>query len=715
MMASRWMLPLGLLLLRVLLLVQLCSPVVRAAAAAAGSCPPAPAGFTIYPNHCVGGPGRSCSGELRTGNCKSPAECVQQAASACTNECKAFAIEVGGDSCNLVGSLRWHTFRGGNASVVSNDQWTAYARPGGPDPLPPDPSSELARSIRCGMRRLAVETTAARLGPYFGPRAAELVRDSVRLQECPAEAALAASSAGGRQYSHAPITSGPSRIVVHISPRGDDYRGDGSATNPFFSPTRARDAVRATRRRSSSPEPATIILSGGVYHLGHLPTMQLEESDSNVYWMAEPGTTEQPVLSGAIEIDATWRKYTNDILVASLPANTPSISTLFDESTHRRLIRARHPNGDPELPSGMCFAYGGNASLGESCGGYITPQGELKGARFVGQTVKQIQFNTTRGGKVPGDDVYRMYDVLWQAPPANLAADGFPVAVCNSGEGGGELYNRSASVVWGNDQDSGPLANAGNWQRPREAIVHMMHNGWGNVQYTVESINTSSRSMRVERGGYQHGRSGGPSHFYVENVLELLVSPGEWYYDSVSSKLYLWPNSSAVPPLSGAAVTTLIALNGTSKAAPVRDVFFNGVGFGRTSPTYMLPHERPMSGDWAIHRGGTVVVTNAANISFVGCNFSRTGGNALIFSRSVRAATVRGSEFFSVGESAIVAYGDVDWETGDARARDYPSELLIEHNLIHEIGVWGKQTSGFFQGVSGNNQFLNNVLFGGPR
>lgn len=109
------------------------------------------------------------------------------------------------------------------------------------------------------------------------------------------------------------------------------------------------------------------------------------------------------------------------------------------------------------------------------------------------------------------------------------------------------------------------------------------------------------------------------------------------------------------------------------------------------------------------------MVTNAANISFVGCNFSRTGGNALIFSRSVRAATVHGTEFYSVGESAIVAYGDVDWETGDARARDYPSELLISYNLIHEIGVWGKQTSGFFQGVSGNNQFVNNVVFGGPR
>ena len=34
---------------------------------------------------------------------------------------------------------------------------------------------------------------------------------------------------------------------------------------------------------------------------------------------------------------------------------------------------------------------------------------------------------------------------------------------------------------------------------------------------------------------------------------------------------------------------------------------------------------------------------------------------------------------------------------------------------MHEIGIWGKQTSAFFQGLSGNNKFLNNVAFNGPR
>ena len=36
---------------------------------------------------------------------------------------------------------------------------------------------------------------------------------------------------------------------------------------------------------------------------------------------------------------------------------------------------------------------------------------------------------------------------------------------------------------------------------------------------------------------------------------------------------------------------------------------------------------------------------------------------------------------------------------GSAKLREYPSGLLIERNLMHELGVWGKQTSAFFQGT----------------
>ena len=48
--------------------------------------------------------------------------------------------------------------------------------------------------------------------------------------------------------------------------------------------------------------------------------------------------------------------------------------------------------------------------------------------------------------------------------PPNLLAEGFPVAVCNQGEGGGDLYNRSGGVKWGAESDA-LLHGSGKWAR----------------------------------------------------------------------------------------------------------------------------------------------------------------------------------------------------------------------------------------------------------
>ena len=45
----------------------------------------------------------------------------------------------------------------------------------------------------------------------------------------------------------------------------------------------------------------------------------------------------------------------------------------------------------------------------EGCEGYLKPAGDGGGAMFVGKTIKRVMFNTTRGGEVPGDDLYRVY------------------------------------------------------------------------------------------------------------------------------------------------------------------------------------------------------------------------------------------------------------------------------------------------------------------
>jgi hypothetical protein len=185
-----------------------------------------------------------------------------------------------------------------------------------------------------------------------------------------AAAAPVSTAPSAAAAAAAPSAAGP---VVHISPLGSDTSGDGSATQPFFSPTRARDAIRVIRAArsgstsgfASSSTSATVILAGGIYHLGGLGTLQLTAQDSNTRWVA--GSTDreqQPMLSGAIALgNLSWSPFNSSgagagsILQADLPAQLLGglrFATLFDESAGaapaaaagRRLVRARHPNGE---------------------------------------------------------------------------------------------------------------------------------------------------------------------------------------------------------------------------------------------------------------------------------------------------------------------------------------------------------------------------------
>ena len=98
----------------------------------------------------------------------------------------------------------------------------------------------------------------------------------------------------------------------------------------------------------------------------------------------------------------------------------------------------------------------------------------------------------------------------------------------------------------------------------------------------------------------------------IENVLDELDSPGEWFYDAAAQRLYLWANATGAPPTDGSLVAVidgrdslLINVTGT-QADPVVDVGFQGVGFRDTAPNYLGPHGTPSGGDWAVGRSGAL-------------------------------------------------------------------------------------------------------------
>jgi hypothetical protein len=89
------------------------------------------------------------------------------------------------------------------------------------------------------------------------------------------------------------------------------------------------------------------------------------------------------------------------------------------------------------------------------------------------------------------------------------------------------------------------------------------------------------------------------------------------------------------------------------------------------------------------------------------------GGNGLYLHRYNRHTTIAENEFAHTGDSAIAASGYANFT--DATLGDFPYENHITGNHFHDIGVYGKQVSAFFQTLACRNTISGNVMYNGPR
>jgi hypothetical protein len=263
------------------------------------------------------------------------------------------------------------------------------------------------------------------------------------------------------------------------------------------------------------------------------------------------------------------------------------------------------------------------------------------------------------------------------------------------------------------------------------AVVHSWRAGrWFSWAFLVDnatftpSTNTTVFNFDLYVGGNQGSRGGNAGQeFFIENVLEELDAPSEFFYDPSSNKLYLWSNGSDTAPADGTLVVPVLTvlINATgNQSNPVLDVGFQGIGFVDSAPAYLEPHGTPAGGDWAIERSGALFFEGSIGTVLDGNLFTTLDGNGVFFSGFTRNATVSRNEFVSIGETAILQWGYTDGSPVpgmgfDATAGNQPRGTQVLYNLVHEVGLWTKQNSFYFQSESFGNIIQGNIAYNGPR
>lgn len=213
------------------------------------------------------------------------------------------------------------------------------------------------------------------------------------------------------------------------------------------------------------------------------------------------------------------------------------------------------------------------------------------------------------------------------------------------------------------------------------------------------------------------GEKGNSSYFFA-NALQLLDTPGEWYQDYPSGRIYYYPRegeemnrSNVVIPV----LETILAVDGTRERT-VSDVRFENVAFEyaawtrpsreghvtlqggfRLLDAYKLkvpglPEKAELENQaWIARPEAAVTVSHASGIDFDRCRFSHLGATGLDFITAVKSSEVTACTFEDIGGTALQmgTFPDGGFETHvpyiPAVDSDICSDITVSRNLITDV------------------------------
>jgi parallel beta-helix repeat protein len=222
------------------------------------------------------------------------------------------------------------------------------------------------------------------------------------------------------------------------------------------------------------------------------------------------------------------------------------------------------------------------------------------------------------------------------------------------------------------------------WAREPDAEVHV----WPSSPTSCRAFNEVVKLERVDEANGIVAISGQEAavevcsgdRYFVENILEELDSPGEWYLDRAARKLYLWPRTSLTGKSQVIAprLTRFLEVRGTEEQ-PARFLRLAGLTLQETDYT---PDDGFIT--YGSNKDGVITMAHADDISIEDCRLRNIGKAGLHSSF--------GSSTRFVGNE--VAYG----AEGGIYVANSPAGTVISDNHIHHLGWVYKHVAGISTG-----------------
>lgn len=292
-----------------------------------------------------------------------------------------------------------------------------------------------------------------------------------------------------------------------------------------------------------------------------------------------------------------------------------------------------------------------------------------------------------------------------------------------------------AQPGFGGAADATAPERVARWKDPAGAVLHALHgNQWGGVQVPILGKNPDGSLLYGAQVGNNRVMPPSERDRYVENVLEELDAPGEWFHDGRQGWLYFKPLTDARPPARGFRAgrhEALIRIEG--RAAEVAHVHVRQLQFQATEPTFLKAVEPLLRSDWKFHRAGAVTIENARDVRVEDSGFSDLGGHAVVVSGRAQRVAVARNHIHAIGGTAVAFVGRpeavrsplfeyherlelaaIDPAPGP-RSDMYPRDSAAVDNLIHDIGQIDRQATGVQIAMAARITVDHNSIYDMPR
>lgn len=274
-------------------------------------------------------------------------------------------------------------------------------------------------------------------------------------------------------------------------------------------------------------------------------------------------------------------------------------------------------------------------------------------------------------------------------------------------------YLKVADVIEKTEQwtqgQSGFQFNEGDmkaWKTADDAEVVVMCR-WVESHLPIKSVDESQRVVYFPYKSVFQLATG--DQYYVENALELLDAPGEWYLNKKEGKLYYMPmpdEDMSIAEVIAPVLTQLVRLEGKPEVCQlIQNVTFKGLTFSHTE--WWLPEGSSGFGQAAVGVPGMIYGEGINNCTWENCTIAHAGNYAIELSRGCKGNKIIYCEISDLGAGGV--------KLGETSIRDNEAERTSGNEVrdcqIHDGGMIFHSAIGVWIGQSPNNRIAYNNIY----